>query len=311
MQHEAISPLPRIAVCLAAYNGVRWLDEQLGSILTQQGVDIAVFVSVDQSTDGTEEWIDARAKEDSRIVVLPHGERFGGAARNFFRLLREVDFSNFDYVSFADQDDIWFPVKLMHAHDVLQQKGADAYSSNFIAFWSSGRKVLIKKSQPQRAWDFLFEGAGPGCTYVMKISLVKAIQMLLERHWNDAQEIGFHDWFVYAFARANGYKWVIDDYASLLYRQHGNNQIGANFGWRALAYRGRKVLDGWGLKQALLIAHLVGLDEHPFVKHWSNGGRLGFLWLALQANQCRRRARDKVLFVLSCGAMFAVGARIR
>ena len=95
----------KIAVCLAAFNGVRWLAEQLDSILAQEGVAVTVFVSVDQSSDGTEQWIDARAQVDSRIVVLPHGERFGGAARNFFRLLRDVDFSGFDYVSFADQDD--------------------------------------------------------------------------------------------------------------------------------------------------------------------------------------------------------------
>ena len=100
---------PKIAVCLAAFNGTHWLTEQLDSILAQTGVAVTVFVSVDVSNDGTEDWVDVRAQADSRIVVLPHGENFGGAARNFFRILREVDLSKFDYVSFADQDDIWLP----------------------------------------------------------------------------------------------------------------------------------------------------------------------------------------------------------
>ena len=299
--------LPTVAVCLAAFNGTRWLTEQLDSIFKQTGVVVKVFVSVDHSSDGTEELVNQRASEDNRIVVLPHGECFGGAARNFFRLLRDVDFSSFDYVSFSDQDDVWFSDKLVQAHVVLEYSGADAYSSNVVAFWSSGCKKLIIKSQPQRRWDFLFEAAGPGCTYVMKVKLVQAIQSLLRERWDEMQEVGLHDWFSYAFARANGYRWIIDDSAKILYRQHDENQVGVNAGWRAFVHRVRKVLNGWGLTQAALIAQLVGLDGDPFVKHWLGGGRCGVLWLVLHARQCRRRGRDRLLFALSCLALCVVG----
>src|SRR5690606_18556225 len=131
------------------------------SILGQVSVEVTVFVSVDVSTDGTERWIDQRALEDKRIVILPHGQHFGGAARNFFRLVRDIDFSSFDYVSFADQDDIWFEDKLMQAIDMLRESNATAYSGNVLAFWPDGRRMLIEKSQRQRKWDFLFEAAGP------------------------------------------------------------------------------------------------------------------------------------------------------
>ena len=127
--------LPKIAVCLAAFNGKSWLAEQLDSILAQAGIDVTVFISVDASSDGTEDWVDVRAHDDSRIVALAHGRHFGGAAKNFFRILHEVDFSKFDYVSLADQDDIWLPDKLSHAHEILASNKADAYSSNVVAFW--------------------------------------------------------------------------------------------------------------------------------------------------------------------------------
>ena len=214
------STLPKFAICLAAFNGINWLAAQLDTILTQAGITVTVFVSVDQSTDDTEKWFEERAKVDSRIVLLPHGERFGGAARNFFRILRDVDFSDFDYVSFADQDDIWLPNKLVRAHEMLSITNADAYSSNVLVFWPDGRKTLVEKSQPQVKWDFLFEAAGPGCTYVMKKELACAIQDLVRSRWDEVQEVGLHDWFSYAFARANGYRWVIDDFAGMLYRQH-------------------------------------------------------------------------------------------
>lgn len=306
---QKLTVVPAIAVCLAAFNGTRWLPEQLNSILGQTGVSVTVLVSIDRSTDETEAWFDQCALADSRVVLLPHGEKFGGASRNFFRIMREVDFSRFDYVSLADQDDIWLPDKLLRAHEMLLSTGADAYSSNVIAFWPNGRKVLIEKSQKQVQWDFLFEAAGPGCTYVMRRELACAIQDLLQNRWDDMQQVGLHDWFSYAFARANGYRWVIDDFAGMLYRQHEKNQVGVNLGWQASLHRARKIFSGWGLAQSALIAELVGLGDDPFVKRWSGGSRAGLLWLALHAWQCRRRLRDKIIFALSCMALCVVGNR--
>lgn len=300
---------PKVAVCLAAFNGVPWLQQQLDSIFRQTNVAVMVFVSVDVSSDNTKEWIDQAAMHDLRVVVLPHGEHFGGAAPNFFRLLSDTDFSGFDYVSFADQDDIWLPDKLQRAHEMLSNTGADAYSSNVTAFWPDGRQALVEKSQKQVQWDFLFEAAGPGCTYVMRKELACAFQDLLKKRWVDVQQVGLHDWFVYAFACANGYRWVIDDYPGMLYRQHEKNQVGVNQGWRALRHRADKILSGWGLAQSALIADLVGLGEDPFVRRWSGGGRLAMLWLACHAWQCRRRLRDKLLFALTCLALCVVGKR--
>ena len=133
------SQTPNIAVCLAAYNGMRYLPEQLTSILNQMGVAVTVFVSVDASSDGTEAWVDAQAKHDSRIIALPHGKHFGGAAKNFFRLFRDVDFSGYDFVSLADQDDAWFLDKLSHEIKQMSSNNAEAYSANVIAFWDDGR----------------------------------------------------------------------------------------------------------------------------------------------------------------------------
>lgn len=301
--------LPTFAICLAAYNGTRWLQEQLDSILGQVLVDVTVFVSVDMSTDGTERWINQRALQDKRVVVLPCGQRFGGAARNFFRLIRDVDFSSFDYVSFSDQDDIWFEDKLIRAVNVLNESGAAAYSSNVIAFWLSGRRMLIEKSQSQRKWDFLFEAAGPGCTYVMRANLVDALQTCIRERWDSVQQVGLHDWFIYAFARAHGYRWVIDNRPGMLYRQHAENQVGVNNGWRAFIHRARKIWSGWGISQAALIARLVGLENDAFVGSWCTGTRLGYLRLASHARQCRRRSRDQLLFAMTCIALSLAGNR--
>ena len=301
--------MPRMAVFLAAYNGMTYLSDQIESILLQRNVTVQIFISVDQSADGTEDYLAQWALSEPRLSLLPFGERFGGAGPNFYRLLRDVDLSEFDYLSFADQDDVWLSDKLIRAHLQLQASNADAYSSNVLAFWPSGRQALITKSQPQQRWDFLFEAAGPGCTYVMTKELVCAIQVLLKNRWADVQQVALHDWFVYAFARANGYRWLIDDYAGMLYRQHERNQVGVNQGWKAVIHRAGKVFSGWGLTQSALIAELVGLGNDPFIKRWSGGSRWGLLWLACHGWQCRRRLRDQLLFALSCFALCFAGNR--
>ena len=117
------------------------------------------------------------------------------------------------------------------------------------------------------------------------------------------QEVVLHDWFSYAFARANGYRWVIDDFLGMSYRQHQKNLVGANSGWRAFIQRANKILSGWGLAQSALIARLVGLNDDPFVVRWANGNFLGLLFLAINARQCRRRFRDQFIFALSCVAL--------
>jgi rhamnosyltransferase len=301
--------LPSFAVLLAAHNGCRYLQEQVDSILAQQDVSLKLFISVDRSTDGTEIWAQRFAKVNEHVVLLPLGERYGSAARNFFRLLRDADFSSFNYVAFADQDDIWLPEKLSRAHEVLKRTSADAYSSDLTAFWPNRRKKQVRKSQPQVAKDFLFEAAGPGCTYVMRKDLAHTIRARLCERWEAAQQIELHDWFAYAFVRANGYQWVIDNYSGILYRQHENNQVGVNAGWRAFRHRIKKVLGGWGLAQAELIAQLVGLGDDPFVECTLGGGRLGLLRLALHANSCRRRRRDKILFFIACLVLSANGSQ--
>lgn len=46
--------LPKIAVLLAAYNCVEWVEKQVASILVQVGRDVTVYISVDPSADGPE-----------------------------------------------------------------------------------------------------------------------------------------------------------------------------------------------------------------------------------------------------------------
>lgn len=295
-----LSGVTRVAVCMAAFNGLSWLPEQVESVLGQRDVEVGLFISVDQSSDGTERWCNALAVRDSRVRLLPMGRVFGGAAPNFVRLILEAPVEHFDYVALADQDDVWFADKLARAVDVLETEAADGYSGDVIAMWASGQRRFIRKSQPQRRSDFIFESAGPGCTFVLRTPLLLGLRDVLRRHRIDVACVGYHDWLIYAFARSRGARWYIDDQPKMLYRQHALNLVGANQGFRALIRRLPMLFNGDALAQVLLITRILGLQDHPVVARIVADGAADWLWLAMRSGQCRRRPRDRVLFAFYC-----------
>ncbi|MGA5482599.1 glycosyltransferase [Pseudomonas siliginis] len=302
---------PKVAVLLAAYNGMQWIEEQLASILGQLAVDVTVHISIDPSTDGTEAWCAAYAAQHFQILVLPSSGSFGGASRNFFRLIRDVDFENYDYIAFADQDDVWHADKLQRAVHAIQSRKVDAYSSNVTAFWSNGKTHLLNKAQPQVAWDFLFEAAGPGCTYVLTKNLADSMKTSIFDNWQQLQDVSLHDWYCYAFARSHGFRWYIDPHPSMDYRQHERNQVGANKGLSPLIARYKTIHDGWWFHQVQLIANLVGQGSNPFVRTWLKLRDRQLIKLSFSAWRCRRRVRDKVFFFCICWVTALIGNKAR
>lgn len=300
--------LPKVAILLAAYNGMQWIEEQVASILAQKAVSVSLFISVDRSDDGSEAWCQQLAESDGRVTLLPVGQRFGSATQNFFRLLREVDVSSFEYVGFADQDDIWSGQKLSRGVSVLESRGYAAYSGNVEAFWPDGKRELIKKSQPQCELDYLFEAAGPGCTYLMKRELVLAIQSCLLNHPDEVSRLGFHDWFCYAFARGHGYRWYIDDESFMRYRQHASNVVGVNKGLKPFVVRAKHVWAGSGMGETELLLSLIGSGCNDNDVFKIPTSRRAFFKLALTAQRYRRRFRDRVFFSCFCLLKSIVGS---
>jgi rhamnosyltransferase len=289
---------PSVLVLLAAHNGKNHLETQIHSILAQYGVETRIVVSVDRSDDDTEDLVEDLTTRDPRVMALSYGTRFGGAAPNFFHLIQEVAPIGGTYIALSDQDDVWFPDKLMNAVRTLKEKHARAYSSNVFAWFPDNRLALIDKAGHQKAWDHFFSGAGPGCTYVMDAAMFNQLAMWLKLHRADLHHIELHDWLIYAWARKYGFSWVIDPRPTMLYRQHHANQFGANRGVRAAASRLRRIHNGWYASQILRIGScLNALDLPPLapLNHPTAGSRLRLL---LMAPHIRRRLSEGILVAL-------------
>ena len=269
---------------------MEWIEEQVSSILSQKSISIEIFISVDLSNDKTHEWCQGLAGKNAHVKVLPYGEKFGGAAKNFFRLIRDVDFSCFDYVALSDQDDIWDSSKLHHAIRTIEQDSLDGSSSDVIAFWSNGREKLVKKSFPQKKFDYFFEAAGPGCTYVLKQQPTQKFKKFLIKNWENVNCIESHDWLIYAFFRSRSMSWCIDSEPLMLYRQHESNQVGSNFGFLAYLKRIKMVKSGWYRSEVRKISEIISINDDAF--------NLDIWFLIKNFYQLRRQNRDTFILLL-------------
>ena len=292
----------KILILMASYNGVQWIADQLDSILGQLNVDITINISDDLSSDGSFEYLKNRAENDCRLVLLDR-VKSGSSGKNFYRLVSDVDTSGFDYVAFADQDDIWNLDKLSRHVALIKSENAECVSSNVMAFWPDGSKKLICKSQAQKSHDFIFEAAGPGCSVLMTPWLLNKLREELQSSKSPAKNVLMHDWLTYAICRAHQRKWLIDPVPSLMYRQHANNVIGANSGIRAILYRIRKSNDGWYRDEVSKICDVViGINPDPYLVRLSGLLKartfLSQLKLLPYTLQARRKLIDQVVLGL-------------
>lgn len=289
-----------VAVLLAAYNGEEFIREQLDSILNQQQVNLTIFVSVDLSNDNTLDIINEySAKHLGAFNILPYGKQYGSAGQNFFRLLTDTDLSSYQYVSFADQDDIWLPNKLSRAVECIREMNLDGYSSNVEAFWADGKSKLVKKNTPQVNFDHLFESSGPGCTFVMTNKLATATQLSLQQNRENINRLWLHDWFCYSFARVNQFKWFIDEQPLMLYRQHDTNSVGANSGLSSFISRCSVISKGEGFNKVIEQSDFIGKQDLP-VTLLKSGSRRSMLRLSSMSFRCRRKKIDKLFFFIVC-----------
>lgn len=226
-----------VTVLLATYNGASYLPQQMNSILTQQGVNVTVWVSDDASDDGTAEWLHEQTKRDDRIHILPAKGPFRSAAPNFFRLICDAPWHESDYVAFADQDDIWHPEKMgtmLYAMQVLE-----AAAGSDVPLLAHSDLVVVDESLTEMAKSFVRysklspASAGFGvllCRHLVTGCAAVVNRKLLELACPVPEQILMHDWWLAQLAAATGKIGYVP--ASLVRcRQRGNNVLGAVSLW--------------------------------------------------------------------------------
>ena len=226
-------------VILCTYNGEKYLEKQIRSIMEQDREDFCLLYSDDGSTDSTKAILQSmQEKYGKRMMAFPRPMKTGSPAKHFLSILSslakgEVEIDNLEYIFLADQDDDWFPDKLSKTISVIGEEERKFGESLPIlchtdcALVNTEGKLLAKS---YRRYQKL-----PGASY-------RFSRLLLQNHVTGAsvginkallqyckeipEQVKMHDHWLALLANCFGEIQYLP-YATYAYRQHGENVLGA------------------------------------------------------------------------------------
>jgi rhamnosyltransferase len=219
---------PKVLIVLCSYNGEKYIQEQINSILNQTDIQVSLMIYDDRSKDETISIINNI--NDSRISVFINEFNSSSPAHNFLNAINRTylnDILNHDYFALADQDDVWLENKISSAINLIKKSQASLYCSN-LTKWVENKNTtsIIKKNYSQKKYDYLFEGGSAGCTYVLDKTFFLSLKHMINNVSNWNNKYLSHDWLIYFFARHKNYKVIIDQTSYIKYRIHNNNVHG-------------------------------------------------------------------------------------
>jgi glycosyltransferase involved in cell wall biosynthesis len=227
-----VSPTPHVAVLLCTFNGQRYLQGQLDSIAAQTHQAWSVWASDDGSTDGTKDVL-AHYRDmwgaDRLTLVTGPAE---GATRNF-STLAALDRIQAQAYAYADQDDVWERGKLERALAWLgsvPDSTPALYCSRTVVIDDQDATIGLSPlfGRPPSFGNALAQNIASGNTMVFNDA---ARRLLVAAEHAGARPV-FHDWWTYLLVTGSGGQVRYDPTPTVRYRQHGNNQVGANVGVR-------------------------------------------------------------------------------
>jgi glycosyltransferase involved in cell wall biosynthesis len=218
-----------IDILMATYNGEKYINEQINSIINQSYTDWKLIVRDDGSTDNTIAIIKKVKDVDSRILLINDSLENLGPVGNFEELLK---YSTSKYVMFSDQDDVWLPNKIQVSFDRMQivenlHPGMPILVHTDVTVVDAKLKIQFKSFIKSKKYDvtttanfykLVVENCVMGST-VMINSMSKKYILPFNKY------VLMHDWWIALIVSHYGKIFFIDDQTSL-YRQHGSNEIG-------------------------------------------------------------------------------------
>lgn len=226
---------------MAVYNGEQYLDAQIQSILGQTYENWQLFISDDCSKDGSLRIVQKYVQAEPRIHLVLEGKHYGNAQDHFMALLREVA-GKYDYYMFCDQDDVWDSNKVQAEVEAAQ--AAEAWSKDQPVLVATDLRVVQEdlsvisdslaaymnlSPTTSKFGNLLIENYVTGCTVLLNDRLAR-----MAASTPSGTYMVMHDWWFALIARGLG-QLVYLPKATISYRQHGDNSLGAaHYGIKAI-----------------------------------------------------------------------------
>ncbi|MDT2011802.1 glycosyltransferase family 2 protein [Carnobacterium divergens] len=212
-----------ISVCMATYNGEKFIERQLSSILPQLSESDEVIIVDDSSKDNTIKLVEEMQKKDNRIKLIPNNPNLG-VLKSFNKAM---NLAQGDILFLCDQDDYWYENKVATVMKIFNEDPT-VYLVSHDAEVKDNNLNLIDDS-----WDHYN-------TNKKTNSIVKTIikngytgcMMAFRKELRDdtvdfPKKIQMHDQWLALVAMKNNYKIVNLENKLMAYIRHGDNVTGA------------------------------------------------------------------------------------
>ena len=211
---------PKVSVCIASFQGERYISQQLRSILDQLSAEDEVILVDDGSEDGTCDKISAL--QDPRVRVMRNTKN-QGVLRAFETAL---SCSSGEIVFLSDQDDLWLPKKVETVLEIfLDDPDLVLVASDAILIDENGNKIG-DSFYAQRGrfrpglWSNLLIGKFHGCTMAFRSTLLRSALP-----FPPAKEVHHDTWIGCLNALIGGKTKYISE-PLVAYRRHSTNVTG-------------------------------------------------------------------------------------
>lgn len=219
-----------VDILLPTYNGGKFLQEQIVSILEQSHTNFKLLIRDDGSTDDTIEIINSFRIKDERIFFYEDSIGNLGLVSNIEHLLEK---SSSEYVMYCDQDDFWLPYKIERLlNEILineEKFGKDhpllIHSDAYVTDQQLNITKKFKGQAPlsyglnKSLFRFYVQGASTIFNCALKVELLPF-----------SKGIYLHDRYTHLIAEIVGNRFYIEE-PLMLYRQHMANLVGSTSLW--------------------------------------------------------------------------------
>lgn len=250
-----------VTILMSTYNGEKYLEAQLDSIINQKNVNVNIIVRDDGSSDKTASILNSYSMKYPNITVIS-GINLG-VEKSFHALcLYANESAKTDYYAFCDQDDIWDKNKLVEAIKLLEQYPIDKpnlYFSNLYMVDTNlnPMRILFEDNEVFTAKEKAFvQFFAYGCTCVFN---KKAMEMYNRITDNNS----LHDIWIYVVCLFIG-NVVYDNRSFIKYRQHQNNFSGKKVkGGKLFIQRIKRFLRG-------NLGHMYEITARQLIESYDN-----------------------------------------
>lgn len=225
----------KVDILLPTYNGERYIREQIDSIIGQDYPNWKLIIRDDASKDRTLQIVkEYKEKYPDKIQIIFDTKGNLGITYNVFELLK---YSKNPYIMFCDQDDIWKPDKIKILLRYIRK--SEQQNPNQPILIHSDACIVdaqLKTIHPSFADYIHWDKRKDSLANLIQRNVVQGASAIINRKLLEkVKKLGStggcktitHDWWIAVVGRLFG-KIYYCDKVLMLYRQHGNNSIGAS-----------------------------------------------------------------------------------